>query len=179
MENLDLKRMLIGIFVGVVLVGGLWYYFYYQDTADQINRLQRDIARLLKYKEQMPVLLRKYKRVQSEFKVYSKQLPLKEEIPPLLIKLSGIIKSEGVSLLSFKPKKAIRDKSGIYYIKPISIKIRATYLECGKVFEDVSKMERLFRVKDFTISNPKIINSHKVLVDVDFSAETYYLNRKK
>jgi len=179
MENLDFKKIIVGVVIGVILVAGLWYYFYYQDTANEINRLQRDIARLYKYQKQMPILLKRYKKVQEEFKVYSKQLPLKEEIPPLLIKLSGIIKSEGVSLVSFNPKRAIRDKSGVYFIKPISIKIKATYLECGKVFEDVSKMERLFKVKDFTISNPKLINSHTVLVDVGFSAETYYLNRKK
>lgn len=160
----------------IVAIVGVWYYFYYMDTSAKINKLNSSIERLSKFKRELPVLRVKYKKAQEEFAVYKKELPLKEEIPSLLVKLSDIIKSKDVALMSFKPKKAVSKK--IYYIKPIDISIVATYRNCGAVFEDVAKMKRLFKVKNFSLSNPKILNSQKVLLKVKFSAETYYFKQQ-
>ncbi len=178
MEELSPKKVIVGAAIVFVLIIFLWYYFYYSDTSAKITRLRRDISRLYKYKEELPVLMAKYKNAQKEFAQYSKKLPLKEEIPTLLVKLNGIIKSQDVELLSFRPGKAYLAKSKLYYVKPINISMRATYVNCGSVFERVAKMKRLFKVKDFSLSNPKIVNSHKVLINVNFSAETYYFKGK-
>ncbi|WP_025270262.1 type 4a pilus biogenesis protein PilO [Hippea sp. KM1] len=178
MKDLDFKKALVIALVGVILIGGLWYYFYYKDATAQIDRLSRDIERLYKYKRQLPKLKREYKTAQAEFKKYSSKLPLKEEIPSLLVKLNDIIKREDVVLMNFNPKNAVKSKSGLYYIKPIDIRIRSTYVNCGNVFEKVAKMDRLFKVKSFSLSSPKVINSSKVLLDVKFSAETYYFKGK-
>ncbi len=169
-------KIFLSILVVVVIAGG-WYYFYYTDASMEINKLQTSVNKLSKFKRELPILRARYKKAQEEFIVYKKELPLKEEIPSLLVKLSNIIKSEDVSLMSFRPKQAIAKK--IYYIKPIDISIIATYKNCGAVFEDVSKMKRLFKVKDFSLSNPKIINSKKVLLHIKFSAETYYFKQIK
>ncbi|AEA34149.1 type 4a pilus biogenesis protein PilO [Hippea maritima] len=177
MKDLDTRKIIIFIVLGVTLIGGLWYYFYYKDASDKIDRLSKDIERLYKYKRQLPKLKAQYKAAQVEFKKYSSKLPLKEEIPSLLVKLNGIIKKEDVVLLSFNPKNAIKSKDGLYYIKPIDIRIRSTYVNCGNVFEKVAKMDRLFKVKNFSISRPEIVSSSKVLLDVKFSAETYYFKR--
>ncbi len=174
MEDLDPKKVFIATFVIVVLFGLIWYNFYYIDASAKIKKLRREIARLDKYKRQFPVLLARYKKAQKEFKIYSKRLPLKEEIPTLLVKLSGIIKSQDVDLISFKPGRAHLAKNKLYYIKPIKIGLKATYVNCGNVFERVAKMKRLFKVVNFTLSNPKIVNSKTVMINVNFSAETYY-----
>jgi len=172
------KVILVALFVMLIFVL-LWYYFYYKDTETRINRLRKDITRLYKFKSELPILLVRYKKAQKEFEFYSKRLPLKEEIPSLLVRLSGIIRSQDVDLLTFRPGKAHLAKNKLYYIKPINITLRATYINCGNVFEKVSTMKRLFRIVNFTLSKPKIINSKKVLVYVSFSAETYYFKGKK
>ncbi len=170
------SKIVLVLFLIVAIAGG-WYYFYYMDTSIKINNLQSSINRLSKFKRELPILRAKYKKAQEEFAVYKKELPLKEEIPSLLVKLTDIIKSKDVALMSFRPKKAVAKK--IYYIKPIDISIVATYRNCGAVFEDVSKMKRLFKIKNFTLSNPKILNSRKVLLNIKFSAETYYIKQNK
>ncbi len=178
MEELSQKKVVIAAAIIFVLIVFLWYYFYYSGTSAKIGRLRSDISRLYKYKKELPILLARYRKAQKEFAQYSKKLPLKEEIPTLLVKLNSIIKSQSVELLSFKPGRAHLSRNKLYYIKPISISMRATYVNCGSVFERVAKMKRLFRVEDFSLSDPKIINSHKVLINVNFSAETYYFKGK-
>lgn len=178
MSDLDSKKALLVALVLLVLIAFAWYNFFYKDKSMEINRLKEKIAQLSKYKRELPILLVEYKKTQKEFKVYSKRLPLKEEIPSLLVRLSGIIKKQGVDLISFKPGKAYLAKNGLYYIKPINISIKASYVRCGSVFERVAKMKRLFRVIDFTLRNPKVVSANKVLINVNFSAETYYFRRK-
>ncbi len=177
MEELEPKKVLIGAAVIFILIVFIWYYFYYESASTQIANLRREISRLYRYKSELPALLAKYKKAQEEFGQYSKKLPLKEEIPTLLVKLNSIIKNQGVELLSFRPDNARLSKNKLYYIKPINISMRATYVNCGSVFERVAKMSRLFKVKDFNLSEPKIVNSEKVLINVNFSAETYYFKR--
>ncbi len=172
----NLSKIVLLIVIVLILAGG-WYYFYYMDASTKINNLQTSINKLFKYKQELPFLRKQYKKAQQEFLTYKKELPLKEEIPSLLVQLTNIIKSKDVSLMSFKPKKAVGKK--IYYVKPINISIAATYSNCGAVFEDVSKMQRLFKIKNFSLYNPKIINSKKVLLNVKFSAETYYFKQNK
>jgi len=174
MEELSPKKVITVTAIVFVSIAFLWYYFYYTNKSAKIKRLRGEISRLYKYKDELPILMARYKKAQEEFAQYSKKLPLKEEIPTLLMKLNGIIKSQDVELLSFRPGKAYLAKNRLYYIKPINISMRATYVNCGSVFERVAKMKRLFKVKDFSLSNPKIVNSHKVLINVNFSAETYY-----
>lgn len=178
MSELDSKKALLVALILLVLIAFAWYNFFYKDKSMEINRLKEKIAELSKYKRELPVLLVQYKKAQKEFKVYSKRLPLKEEIPSLLVRLNSIIKRQGVDLLSFKPRRAYLAKNGLYYIKPINISIRASYVKCGSVFERVAKMKRLFRVIDFTLDNPKIVGTNRVLINVNFSAETYYFKGK-
>ncbi len=175
-ETSNLSKLILFLFI-VIIIGGGWYYFYYIDASKKIDNLQAQIYKLSAFKRELPALRAKYKKAQQEFLVYKKELPLKEEIPSLLVKLTNIIKSKNVALMSFKPKNAIEKK--VYSIKPIDISITSTYKNCGAVFEDVAKMDRLFKVKNFSLSNPKIINSSKVLLNVKFSAETYYFKRVK
>ncbi len=178
MSELDGKKAFLVALVLLVLIAFAWYNVFYKDKSAEISKLHKKIAKLSKYKRELPILLVKYKKAQKEFKIYSKRLPLKEEIPALLVKLNSIIKKQGVDLLSFKPRKAYLAKNGIYYIKPIDISIRSSYVKCGTVFEKVAKMKRLFRVVDFTLDKPRIVNTDKVLIHVNFSAETYYFKRK-
>ncbi len=174
-DDMPFTTKLVILVILVVLIGGGWYYFYYMDTSKKINSLQTEINRLYKYKRELPSLRVKYKKAQAEFAAYKKELPEKEEIPSLLVKLTDIIKSKDVRLMSFTPKNAIA--KSIYYIKPIDISIVSTYKNCGLVFEDVSKMSRLFKINNFSITSPKIVNSHKVLLNIKFSAETYYFKK--
>ncbi len=171
---------IVAIIIAILLIAGGWYYFYYMDTAQKIANLERSVKTLSRYKRQLPLLKAKYKKAQMEFNRYKKELPLKEEIPSLLVRLNNIIKSEDVSLMLFRPRPAVpRD---LYFVKPIDVNIIATYRSCGAVFEDISRMKRLFKVKNFVIGNPRIVNTHKVLLNVRFNAETYYFkksNKKK
>ncbi len=175
-ETPMLNKIIIVVLIVVLIFGG-WYYLYYIDSTKKINKLEKEVEKLSAYKRQLPILRVKYKKAQEEFKIYQKELPIKEEIPSLLVKLTDIIKSEDVALLSFKPKNAV-DKR-IYYLKPIDIRIVSTYKNCGSVFEKVAKMKRLFKIKDFTLTSPKIVSEHRVLLNVNFSAETYYFKNKK
>jgi type IV pilus assembly protein PilO len=174
-ESMPFSQKLIVLVVTILLIGGGWYYFYYIDTAKKIESLQAEVNKLSKYKRELPSLKIKYKKALAEYAVYKNELPPKEEIPSLLVKLTNIIKSKNVALMSFTPKKA--KPKDIYFIKPIDISLSATYKKCGLVFEDVSKMSRLFKVNNFSLTSPKIINSNKVLLNVKFSAETYYFKK--
>ncbi|WP_035588709.1 type IV pilus inner membrane component PilO [Hippea jasoniae] len=177
MGELDNKKIAL-IVIGLLILPALWYYLYFSDANAKINKLRGEIERLQKYQSQLPILKRNYIKAKNEFKVYSAQLPLKEEIPSLLVQLNGIVRSEGVSLLSFSPRNAALSSSKLYYTKPIAISIKANYTTCGEVFERISKMKRLVKVKDFTINNPKIVNSKLVIMNINFNAETYYFNKK-
>jgi len=177
MGEIDSKKIVL-VIAGLLILPALWYYFYFSDANTRINNLRGEIERLQQYEAKLPVLKRNYIKAKKEFMIYSAQLPLKEEIPSLLVQLNGIVRSEGVSLLSFTPYNAVLSSTKLYFIKPISISIRANYTTCGEVFERISKMKRLVKVKNFSITNPKIVNSKLVIMNINFNAETYYFNKK-
>lgn len=173
-EYTDKQKFITLALIVIVLAGG-WYYFYYMDHSKKISSLENEVSKMLVYKQQLPKIRKEYKAVQVEFKNYEKILPVKEEIPSLLVELSAIIKSEDVSLIRFSPHSPVDKKT--YMLKPIDISVTASYNNCGAVFEKISKMKRLVRVKDFSMSSPKIVSSNNVVVNVKFNAETYYFKK--
>ncbi len=170
------KKVIVTILT-VCLMVGLWYYFYYSSQMVKKNKLKEEIERLYIYKQQLPILEKRYVKAKEDFKKFSKILPVKQEIPSLLVNLSHIIKKENVTLLTFNPKRDI-DK-GRYVIKPISISMEGDYIQCGSVFEKISKMPRLMKVVSFSIRPVKVMNRHEVLLSMSFNAQTYYLKSKK
>lgn len=173
-ESEDKQKFIILALIVIVLAGA-WYYFFYADHSKKISSLKMEVNKMLTYKRQLPKIRKEYKVAQAKFKKYKQILPVKEEIPSLLVDLSTIIKSEDVSLIRFNPHSPVNKKT--YMLKPIDISVVANYNNCGAVFEKVSKMKRLVRVKDFSMSSPKIIGSNNVVVNVKFNAETYYFKK--
>jgi len=173
-ESEDKQKFIILALIVIVLAGA-WYYFFYADHSKKISSLKVEVNKMLRYKRQLPKIRKEYKVAIAEFKNYKKILPLKEEIPSLLVGLSSIIKSEDVSMIRFNPHSPVDKK--IYMLKPINISVAANYNNCGAVFEKISKMKRLVKVKDFSMSSPKIVGSNNVVVNVKFNAETYYFKK--
>ena len=173
-ESEDKQKFIILSLI-VIALAAIWYYFFYANYSRKISSLKVEVNKMLRYKRQLPKIRKEYKVAIAEFNNYKKILPLKEEIPSLLVGLSSIIKSEDVSMIRFNPHTPVDKK--IYMLKPIDISVIANYKNCGAVFEEISKMKRLVKVKDFSISSPKIVDGDNVVVNVKFNAETYYFKK--
>jgi len=107
-----------------------------------------------------------------------RKLPNETEVPGLLEDISALGHANGLKFTLFKP---LPEKQDDFYAKlPITIAIIGSYHQMAQFVSDVSTLDRIVTLDDFTIkdanSNKKVksarVNKHDKLV-IDLTAHTY------
>jgi type IV pilus assembly protein PilO len=169
-----LQRILISA-AAVVVIIGVFVYFFYMPKVKEIDDLKGDIkksekrlretkrkaAELEKYREKMEA-------ARAQFTIVSRALPLKDELSSLLTSVSQAGKDSGLTFLLFEPRG--EQKKDFYAEIPINMQLSGGYHDLGEFFDKLAGMSRIVNVKHFQMD---LKNPSSAGLTIDCTAETY------
>lgn len=167
------KRYKILLCLGLfVLLVGPFVYFSFVPKTSKISVLKKEHTtletRLAKAKakaNQLKHYQAKLKEAEMEFKIVTKKLPEKKEIPNLLSSISQSGRDAGLEFLLFQPAP---EKIEDFYAEiPVSIKVIGSYHNVALFFDKVSRLSRIVNIDDIhmisTKGNMDLITSCKAI----------------
>lgn len=150
------QRILIWVGLIVIIVGS-FVYFSYLPKYKKIDQLKKSLVKVEKQLEkakrnakQLNLYRSKMKAAEEQFKLVTRALPEKEEIPSLLAAISQSGKDSGLSFLLFQPKPEINKE--FYAEIPVSIKVSGGYHSVATFFEKVSDLSRIVNITNIRIT---------------------------
>lgn len=160
----------VGIFVGIVVVifGGLYFAVMSPNAEDKAKLDQKLVAtekKLVKYLAEGAKKEAMTKQVASLFGTLGekkRQLPLAEEIPHLIHKISNIGEFLGVDIISFDMKPAAEEN--FYKSIPVSMTIVGNYHQTAGFFDSLQNLLRVVKVTGFRMN---IKSTPRIVVDED------------
>jgi type IV pilus assembly protein PilO len=154
-----LYRILLCLGVFVLLVGP-FLYFSFLPKLSQIDTLQKESSTLekklttaQKKASQFKLYQEKLENAKLEFKIVTKKLPEKKEIPSLLANISQSARDAGLEILLFQPL-AEQDKD-FYAEIPVSITVNGNYQNVAMFFDKVARLSRIVNIDNIRMSAAK------------------------
>jgi type IV pilus assembly protein PilO len=150
-----LQRILIYCGTFLILIGAFVYFSYIPKfkTIDKLEKefakVEKELAKAKRNAKQLNSWRNKMKMAEAQFKLVSKALPEKNEIPSLLANVSKSGQDAGLEFLLFQPKPEI--DQDFYAEIPVSIQVLGDYHNVAVFFDAVSKMSRIVNIKDLTM----------------------------
>ncbi len=163
-----------GIFAGLaVAIVGLWFYLGFSPNAEEKAKLDKQLAeteiKLALYLAEGAKKEAITKQVAALFGTLGekkRQLPMAEEIPLLIHKISDIGDFLGVDIVSFKLAPA--QSKGFYKSISVSLTISGNYYQTAGFFDSLQNLLRVVNVKQFTMNRGK---ATKIVVNEDGEKE--------
>ncbi|MGA8179854.1 MAG: type 4a pilus biogenesis protein PilO [Desulfobacterales bacterium] len=154
-----LYRIFLCLGVFVLLVGP-FLYFSFLPKLSQIDTLEKESSALekklttaQKKASQFKLYQEKLENAKLEFKIVTKKLPEKKEIPSLLANISQSARDSGLDILLFQPL-AERDKD-FYAEIPVSITVNGSYQNVALFFDKVARLNRIVNIDNIKMSAAK------------------------
>lgn len=153
-----LQRNLIGGAL-VLVVLALVVYFGYLPKADQVDKLQDELAQLnsevtiyrAKVKK-LDELLAENDRLQHQLAEQRRQLPEQNEVADLLKQVSDAGARSGLVFRLWRPGKPAANPSGLYLELPVEVEVSGSYHQVGVFFEKVAHLDRIVNISDVRMS---------------------------
>jgi type IV pilus assembly protein PilO len=153
------QRLLTCAIVLILIIAG-FVYLLYMPKYKQIKKLtkeykkeKRDLETARKNAQQLGEYKKLMKEAEDRFKIASKKLPDKKEIPSLLAGISESGKESGLEFFSFTPKA---DKKVDFYAElPVSIEVIGDYHNVAVFFDKVAHLSRIVNIKDIVMERAK------------------------
>jgi type IV pilus assembly protein PilO len=141
----------------VVLLAGLFVWFFYIPKAEEIEKTRKEIAaleqKLTKARitaRRLPQFEAEWAEVDTQFKEALKLLPNTKEIPTLLKTITQLGSDSQLEFRLFSPQ---REKMQDFYVEiPVSIEIRGNYHHVAVFFDKVGAMERIVNILNVTMA---------------------------
>jgi type IV pilus assembly protein PilO len=142
----------IVILVGTLaLLGGAFYFFYYQPKTveikkakDEISALKVKVRKAKKRANELEKWKEKEKLVDAQFKQALKLLPDKKEIPSLLSGITQLGADSNLEFRLFSPQK--ESPEAFYFRLPVSMEVSGNYHDVATFFDKVGRMERIVNI---------------------------------
>lgn len=149
--------------VGVISIFGKM-----RKMSSDLKNAEKEIGKVERYKKDIAAYDEKVSR-------YEKMLPVKQEIPSLLDKLSDMARGSGVKIVGIAPeipKGPAEGKNLVYQAIPILIKAKSGYHELGEFMAKLESSDRFMKVADIIIkANSAAPQKH----DIELLILTYIL----
>jgi type IV pilus assembly protein PilO len=157
------------LFVGTfLLIGGLFYFLQYKDQLEQARRLSMNIAeqekRLAAAKQaaaRVAVLQQELAQAEEDFARLLAMLPDQKELPGLLESVSKLGAQVGLENILFQPQPERPHE--FYSDIPVRLDLLGTYNEVAVFLDRVSKLDRILKVENLTMTRQK--DSSRLKVD--------------
>ena len=160
----------LGMAAGVSLViFGVMFFVVFSPNADERAKLEAKLAATEKKLQLYLAEGAKKEAITKEVAALfgtlgekKRQLPLAEEIPLLIHKISNIGSFLGVDIVSFKMKPAT--KESFYKSIPVSVTIVGNYHQTAGFFDSLQNLLRVVKVETFKMNMKPAV---KIVVDED------------
>lgn len=151
-----LQRLLISVGTAIVIIAVFGYLQFLPkfDRMDELNgeikTSQQKLKQVQKKAQRYKALKKRYDEAQAQFKIVSRALPEKEEIPSLLTGISQAGKDSGLKFLLFEPQS---EKVKDFYAEiPIKMELSGGYHDLGLFFDKLARLSRVVNVENFSIT---------------------------
>jgi type IV pilus assembly protein PilO len=158
-EMTTAQKALIFLLTFLLLCVG-FYYLKYKPQAEQIRALNENIGvqekKLKELKQaaaQAQVLEGEIAKLEEEFAQLLALLPDQREIPGLLDSISRMASQSGLEHVSFQPQpEQLHD---FYAAIPVRLELIGSYHELGAFLDRVSKLDRIVKVDNLSLTRLK------------------------
>ena len=154
-----LYKILLCLGLFLILVGP-FVYFSFLPKINKINVLKKEhstletrLATAKAKANQLKYYQDKLKEAEMEFKIVTKKLPEKKEIPALLSSISQSGRDAGLEFLLFQP--GAEQNKDFYAEIPVSIKITGSYHNVALFFDKVARLSRIVNIDDIKMTSTK------------------------
>lgn len=152
------KAARIGILSGIGVLMCVGYYFgLYQETSQNLDRLQSEEANLQRKLSEVRLVAgnidafgTEIGHLEIKLKKALRQLPNEKQLEVLLTDISNLGKTAGVEIRSFQRQQEIFHD--FYAEVPIAIELEGEYHDIGKFFELLSKLKRIVNMGSLKIN---------------------------
>jgi type IV pilus assembly protein PilO len=153
-----LYRILLCLGVFVLLVGPFVYFSFLPKLSQidslgkQSSILEKNLITAQEKANQLKSYEQKLENAKLEFKIVTKKLPEKKEIPSLLSSISQSGRDAGLDFVLFQPLPE-RDKD-FYAEIPVSITVKGNYHNVVLFFDKVARLSRIVNIDDIKMTAP-------------------------
>ena len=185
-QKIPTKTRLYG-FGGLVLVlCGLFIYFFHLPMTTQIRQLEKDIDGLHATMRSNDDKIRKLAELRVEVKTLelrlkelTEQLPPGSEVSGLLRQLQDLVNQSGLDLRVWRPEHRRTHASGLYEEIPITMELSGRYHDLAIFFDRVSKMTRIVNMLGLRMGGATQNKSGGMDIKINVTALTFAATEKK
>jgi type IV pilus assembly protein PilO len=166
--------------VAALVLGGIYYQFFYADLSDSITSEESSKARLtqeLTTYEQRKIEYLAYrnelKQLQEEQRELLRVLPKRDELASFLSSIQEQAELAGLEIPVFAPDAEVAED--LYVKIPVKMEVRGTFHSITKFFKSVSDMRRIVTVEDLGLIPERDVKSEgqPLKLKAKFIASTY------
>lgn len=152
-----------------LIVVGIYYFSLYDDGASldvNLKKIESELkAEQDKEKEVQQAYLEQEKikkeveQLGQQFVLASKAIPTEHQVGDILLSISTLASAAGVNVMQQQQGKETLKE--IVEEKPMKVKLEGTFTEIVRFLDYLSRLERILRVRDFTISRSNAPDAKK------------------
>ena len=164
----------------VLIISGLYWYFFWSPNNEKLQGLQKNLQtkrkklnELENIKADLPKFIAENERLNKEFQIASLKLPKEEEIPALINSVYSDISAAGLEPRKFAPKGQVN--KDIYAEIPIEMNVRGSYFELANFFDRISRLPRIVNVRNLNLERSKASSQRNILLNAEFTTVTFRL----
>src|SRR5688500_7625451 len=148
----------IGASIGAaLLVGGLFYYFYYADAVQEredktvrLEALQTEIRGLEVTANRLQEFQREVQLLEAKLETLKRILPPAKETPDLMRKVQALAAQSNLQIKIFTPLAVVN--KDFYQEWPINVAVQGTYHNLALFFDRIGRLSRLVNIGDLKIA---------------------------
>lgn len=167
------------VLVGLLVLLGVGYYaLVYSSISGDVKRARQTQTQLKDQIRDAERREKQYLELTQELanrEVADRQnrriLPENAEIAAFLQDLNRVAELSGLTIRLVEPRPELREE--LYAKIPVVLALTGRFHQMGKFFYNVSKLDRAISLENIRMTQPKLMPSGEVLIDVDVRATTY------
>jgi len=165
--------------VGVLaLLGGAYYMLVHGSIAEDLRsaekkqlQLQDQIRDAERREKQYLDLTQELANREIADRQNRRILPENAEIAAFLQDLNRVAELSGLTIRLVEPRPEQRQE--LYSKIPVVLALTGRYHQMGKFFYNVSKLDRAISLENIRMTQPRLLPSGEVIINVDVRATTY------
>ncbi|NIP39306.1 MAG: type 4a pilus biogenesis protein PilO [Candidatus Dadabacteria bacterium] len=177
----QIRLLILGVII--VILGGIFYYAFYEPKVTKIKSLQTKLQKREKLKNEyeniareLPKFEAENRRLEKEFKQASKKLPVKKEIPTLIDSVYSAVNASGLVPIAFTPGREVSKE--VYFEIPIALNVTGSYFELANFFDRMAKLPRIINIRNLALKVQKT-GKKKMVLNATFNAVTFRIKPVK
>ncbi len=167
------------VLVGLLALLSIGYYaLVYSSITGEVQRgrqtrtqLKDQIREAERREKQYLQLTQELANREVEDRQNRRILPENAEIAAFLQDLNRVAELSGLTIRLVEPRPELREE--LYAKIPVLLALTGRFHQMGKFFYNVSKLDRAISLENIRMTQPKLMPSGEVLIDVDVRATTY------